>query len=59
MRLLPHERLRLASLILNELANTPGAIDSSTEWNEQDQQDVARFALAYAADEHDKQQSEF
>jgi hypothetical protein len=45
----PTERLRLATLILNELIqqNSP-AIDQSDYWTEEDQADVANFSLQYA-----------
>ncbi len=54
----PHERLRLAALILDELAHTAHALDFSTEWSDQDQQDLTRFALAYASTDEDEQQVE-
>jgi hypothetical protein len=55
----PAERLRLATLILNELvqqnlpivesAVQPDAIDQQDNWTEQDQADIVRFSLQYAA----------
>ncbi|BAU14323.1 unknown protein [Leptolyngbya sp. NIES-3755] len=46
----PTERLRLATLILNELVQqSPPAIDESDAWTEQDQADVVNFSLQYAA----------
>lgn len=46
----PNERLRLATLILNDLLqqNEP-VIDQSDTWNQQDQLDVTTFSLQYAA----------
>lgn len=46
----PNERLRLATLILNELVqqNISG-IDQGDTWIEQDQFDLANFSLQYAA----------
>jgi hypothetical protein len=44
------DRLQLASLILNGLTQPNVAlIDSSDTWTEQDQTDVAAFALSHAA----------
>ena len=46
----PTERLRLATLILNELVQQNlSPIDQSDYWTEQDQTDVAHFSLHYAA----------
>lgn len=46
----PAERLRLATLILNELVEQNAAvIDQSNTWTEQDQLDLAAFSLQYAA----------
>ena len=55
----PAERLRLATLILNELvqqnlpivesAVQPDAIDQQDNWTEQDQADIVSFSLQYAA----------
>ncbi|HAX74961.1 MAG TPA: hypothetical protein DCY88_03785 [Cyanobacteria bacterium UBA11372] len=46
----PNERLRLATLILNDLVkqNEP-TIDQNDTWTEQDQLDVTTFSLQYAA----------
>jgi hypothetical protein len=45
----PSERLRLATLILNELVQqAPPAIDQSDDWSEQDQADIVSFSLQYA-----------
>lgn len=46
----PNERLRLATLILNDLVqqNEP-IINQSDTWTEQDQLDVTTFSLQYAA----------
>lgn len=46
----PIERLRLATLILNDLVQqNPSGIDQSDYWTEQDQKDVVSFSLQYAA----------
>ena len=46
----PSERLRLAALILQELAQSEVAIvDRSDTWSEQDQRDLTTFSLQYAA----------
>lgn len=45
------ERLKLAALILDELAQSAGAaLDFSDAWNEEDVRDVTAFAADYAAD---------
>ncbi|MEH1911748.1 hypothetical protein [Nostoc sp.] len=45
----PTERLRLATLILNELVEQNlSIIDQSDSWTEQDQLDLASFSLEYA-----------
>ncbi|MDZ8226839.1 MULTISPECIES: hypothetical protein [unclassified Nostoc] len=45
----PTERLRLATLILNELVEQNlSIIDQSDTWTEQDQHDLASFSLEYA-----------
>ncbi|KAM3101471.1 hypothetical protein ACKFKF_08090 [Phormidesmis sp. 146-12] len=46
----PTERLRLATLILNELVQQDSPmIDQSDAWTEQDQMDVVNFSLQYSA----------
>ena len=46
----PTERLRLATLILNDLVQKNLSIlDRSDTWTEQDQIDVTTFSLQYAA----------
>jgi hypothetical protein len=46
----PAERLRLATLILNDLVQQDaGVIDQSDAWTEQDQLDLVAFSLQYAA----------
>jgi hypothetical protein len=46
----PAERLRLATLILNELVEQDSSvIDQSDYWTEQDQIDLTNFSLQYAA----------
>ena len=45
----PAERLRLATLILNDLVqNDAGGIDKSDTWTEQDQLDLITFSWQYA-----------
>ena len=44
----PSERLRLATLILNELVEQPSSeIEESETWTEQDQNDLLNFSLQY------------
>lgn len=46
----PTERLRLAALILQDLAHSDVAVvDTSDEWSEQDQRDLTTFSLQYAS----------
>ena len=46
----PTERLRLAALILQDLAQANIAVvDTSSVWSEQDQSELAAFSLQYAA----------
>lgn len=47
------ERLQLAALILNELAQTP-ALDYEDAWSEEDQNDLAAFSLSYAVSQYDE-----
>ena len=47
----PSERLRLAALILQDLAQSEVAVvERRDTWTEQDQRDLTTFALQYAAD---------
>ena len=47
----PSERLRLAALILQELAQSDVAVvDRSDTWSEQDQRDLTAVSLKYAAE---------
>jgi hypothetical protein len=47
----PSERLRLAALILQDLAQSEVAVvDRSDTWTEQDQCDLTTFSLQYAAE---------
>jgi len=47
----PSERLRLAALILQDLAQSEVAVvDRSDTWSEQDQNDLTTFSLQYAAE---------
>ena len=46
----PTERLRLAALILQDLAQADmTVVDTSSVWSEQDQRDLTAFSLQYAA----------
>lgn len=46
----PTERLRLATLILNEfVGQQPASVDHSDTWTEEDQIDLVNFSLRYAA----------
>lgn len=46
----PTERLRLAALILQDLAQADmTVVDTSSVWSEQDQSDLTTFSLQYAA----------
>jgi hypothetical protein len=48
-RLPPEDRLRLATLILNNLVQQNiGVIDESDTWTEEDVSDLSAFALQYA-----------
>lgn len=45
----PNERLRLATLILNDLVGQPlSVINQSDTWTEQDQSDLLDFSSQYA-----------
>ncbi len=47
----PSERLRLAALILQELAQSEVVVvDRSDTWSEQDQSDLTTVSLQYAAE---------
>ncbi len=46
----PTERLRLATLILNDLVKQESSIiDQSDTWTQQDQEDILNFSLQYAS----------
>lgn len=46
----PIERLRLATLILNDLVeHNQTVVDYSDTWTEEDQIDITNFSLQYAA----------
>jgi hypothetical protein len=46
----PNERLRLATLILNDLVGQPlSVINQNDTWKEQDQSDLLAFSIQYAA----------
>ncbi|MBW4509545.1 MAG: hypothetical protein KME64_23955 [Scytonematopsis contorta HA4267-MV1] len=45
----PNERLHLATLILNDLAQQDSSVvDVSDTWTEEDQLDITNFSLQYA-----------
>ena len=45
----PRERLRLASLILNQLSELPDSqLDFSDAWSDEDVRDLTAFALRHA-----------
>ena len=45
----PNERLRLATLILNDLVQQDSSVvDISDTWTEEDQLDITNFSLQYA-----------
>lgn len=47
----PTERLRLAALILADLARSGmSVVDAGEVWSEEDQADLTAFALSYAVD---------
>ena len=47
----PRERLRLAALILQDLAQSEvSVVDQQDTWSEQDQRDLSAFSLRYAAE---------
>ena len=47
--LAPKERLRLAALILDDLAQSGVVVDSRDTWGEEDMRDLTAFSLQYAA----------
>jgi hypothetical protein len=50
LTLSPTERLRLATLILNDLVQQDvSAVDESDSWTEEDKVDIKNFSLKYAA----------
>lgn len=53
----PSERLRLAALILQELAQSDVAVvEQSDTWSEQDQRDLTAASLKYAAELYPEEQ---
>jgi hypothetical protein len=53
----PSERLRLATLILQELAQSDVAVvERSDTWSEEDQRDLTAVALKYAAELYPEEQ---
>jgi hypothetical protein len=47
----PKERLRLASLILDDLTETGAVVDASDAWSEEDMRKLSRLAEAFGGDE--------
>lgn len=53
----PSERLRLAALILQELAQSDVAVvDRSDTWSDEDQRDLTAASLKYAAELYPEEQ---
>jgi len=53
----PSERLRLAALILQDLAQSDAALlDKSDMWSERDQRDLTTVSLKYAAELYPEEQ---
>lgn len=50
----PKERLRLAVMILNDLAAADDQIEFSDSWTDQDLQDLTTFALSHSENPHEK-----
>jgi hypothetical protein len=50
----PKERLRLAVMILNDLAAADDQIEFNDSWTEQDIQDLTAFALSHSENPHEK-----
>lgn len=48
------ERLRLAVMILNDLAPADDQIEFSNSWTDQDLQDLTAFALSHSENPHEK-----
>jgi len=48
----PKERLRLAAMILNDLASSSD-VDSSDSWSDQDLQDLTTFTLSHSENPHE------
>jgi hypothetical protein len=44
----PHERLRLAALVLDDLSRNATSLNFSDDWSEEDQHDLAAFSLSHA-----------
>jgi len=52
LQLSPKERLRLAVMILNDIA-AADTIEYSDTWTEQDLQDLSAFALSHSENPHE------
>jgi hypothetical protein len=53
----PKERLRLAVMILNDLAADDDQIEFSNSWTEQDLQHLTAFALSHSENPHEKERN--
>ena len=51
------ERLRLATMILNDMVADDENIDYSDRWTEQDLKDLTAFALSHSENPHEKHRS--
>jgi hypothetical protein len=51
------ERLRLATMILNDMVARDENIEYSDSWTEQDLQDLTAFALSHSENPHEKERS--
>ena len=45
LELPPGERLRLAAMILNQLARNPSVLDEGDAWSQEDMRDLAAFSV--------------
>ncbi len=52
-QLSPKERLRLAVMILNDIAAEEETIEYSDTWTQQDLQDLSAFALSHSENPHE------
>ena len=57
LQLSPKERLRLAVMILNDMAADEKTIEYSDTWTEEDLQDLSAFALSHSENPHETETS--